>query len=146
MSRGIAAAGWVLLGAALVTGCGQDDKPAPKASAPAPGAPAASAPPASPPAATSSPAPPAAPAGLPGGDATKGRQIWLSQCVACHNSDPSKDGPVGPAVKGSSAPLLEARLQRASYPEGYKPKRDSKVMPARPDLVASVPDLAAFLR
>jgi len=143
VNRGISTAGCVLLAAALAAGCGQDDGPAPKASTPARPAPAASAPPASAPAVTSSPAPPARGAG---GDVTKGRQIWLSQCVACHNSDPSKDGPVGPAVKGSSAPLLEARLQRASYPEGYKPKRDSKVMPARPDLVASVPDLAAFLR
>ena len=122
---------WLPLAAAVLAGCGQDDTPAPKAALPA---------------ASVAPAPADAPARVAGGDAGKGRQIWLGQCVACHNIDPARDGPVGPAVKGSPAPLLLARLQRAGYPEGYTPKRDSKVMPARPDLVASVPDLAAYLR
>ena len=81
-----------------------------------------------------------------GGDAAKGRQIWLAQCVACHNVDPSKDGAVGPAVKGSSAALVEARVLHASYPPGYQPKRTTKVMPERPDLRSSIPDLAAYLR
>ena len=87
------------------------------------------------------------PAPAPGGSANaeRGRQVWLAQCVACHNPDPAKDGPVGPAVKGASAELLEARIVRAEYPPGYTPKRSSKVMPARPDLAAGVPDLAAYL-
>lgn len=76
----------------------------------------------------------------------KGRQVWLGQCIACHNSDPAKDGPLGPAVKGSSRALLEARVLRGEYPPGYTPKRPSKVMPARPDLAPSIPDLAAYLR
>ncbi len=110
----------------LLGGCGQDDKPPPERQGST--------------GATTAPAP----AGKP--DAEKGRQVWLSQCVACHNVDPAKDGPVGPAVKGSSRELLEARVLRAQYPPGYKPKRDSKVMPARPDLEASIPDLAAYLQ
>ena len=112
--------------AILLAACGQDDKPAPTASPSAPAPSGASV------AAT--------------GDATKGRQIWLGQCVACHNPDPGKDGPIGPAVRGSSLDLLEARVLHARYPPGYTPKRETKVMPARPDLVAGIPDLAAFLR
>ena len=61
-----------------------------------------------------------------------------------HKTDPAKDGPGGPAVKGSSWDLVEARVLNGTYPPGYKPKRDSKVMP--PDLATSIPDLAAFLR
>lgn len=79
------------------------------------------------------------------GDPERGRQVWLAQCVACHNVDPAKDGPVGPAVRGASRELLDARIVRATYPPNYTPKRDSKVMPARPDLAPSVPDLTAFL-
>ena len=75
-----------------------------------------------------------------------GQQIWLGQCVACHNPDPSKDGTLGPAVKGSSLALLEARVVRGEYPPGYKPKRPTKVMPPRPDLAPSMPDLAAYLQ
>ena len=56
------------------------------------------------------------------GDPNRGRAIYLSNCAACHNPDPSKDGSVGPAIKGASRELIEARLMRASYPPGYKPK------------------------
>jgi mono/diheme cytochrome c family protein len=98
------------------------------------------------------PPPPAAPASAPGGavatagSAEKGKQIWLGQCIACHNPDPAKDGALGPAVKGSSRELLEARVVRGEYPLGYAPKRPTKVMPPRPDLAPSIPDLAAYLR
>jgi mono/diheme cytochrome c family protein len=81
-----------------------------------------------------------------GGDARRGKALYLSNCAACHNSDPSKDGPVGPAVKGSSEALIEARLLRASYPSGYTPKRKTSAMPAQPYLKSTIPDLAAFLR
>jgi mono/diheme cytochrome c family protein len=84
--------------------------------------------------------------GVPPGDPAKGRQVWLGQCVACHNAEPAKDGPVGPAVKGSSPELLEARVVRGTYPPGYTPKRPTKVMPPRPDLAPSIPDLVAYLR
>ena len=118
--------------AILLGGCGQDDKPAPTSSAPS----------AAPTPATGA----GQPAPSAGGDPATGRQVWLAQCVACHNTDPAKDGPVGPAVKGSSLALLESRVLTAGYPPGYRPKRDSKVMPPRPDLAASIPDLAAYLR
>ena len=118
----------LLASGVLLAACGQDEKPAPTArpSGPAPSS--------------------GAGAVTAAGDPTKGRQIWLGQCVACHNPDPGKDGPIGPAVKGASKDLLEARVVHATYPPGYKPKRETKVMPPRPDLVASIPDLAAYLR
>ena len=132
--RGASARAAAIL-ALLLGGCG--DQPASptegKGSAPAP----ANAP------ATVSPAP-VSPVGT-AGSAEKGKQVWLGQCIACHNPDPTRDGPVGPAVKGSSRDLLEARVVRAEYPAGYTPKRSTKVMPPRPDLASSVPDLAAYL-
>jgi mono/diheme cytochrome c family protein len=80
------------------------------------------------------------------GDPRRGERIYLAQCTACHHRDPAKDGPLGPAVKGSSRELLEARVLRASYPPGYVPKRPSTIMPAQPHLEPDIPDLAAFLR
>ena len=80
-----------------------------------------------------------------GGDARRGRGIYLSSCVACHNRDPSKDGATGPAITGASRELLEARVLRASYPPGYTPKRKSSLMQARPYLRSAIADLAAFL-
>jgi mono/diheme cytochrome c family protein len=78
--------------------------------------------------------------------AAHGKQIYLAECNACHNSDPAKDGPVGPAIKGSSRELLEARILRASYPPGYTPKRPTSLMPPQPKVAAKIPDLAAYLR
>ncbi len=82
-----------------------------------------------------------------GGPAERGRQVYLAQCsTACHSSDPSKDGPLGPAVKGSSRELLEARVLRAAYPPGYTPKRGTAVMQPMPQLAPAVDDLAAYLK
>jgi mono/diheme cytochrome c family protein len=79
-------------------------------------------------------------------DWERGRAVFVSNCVACHNNDPSRDGPIGPAIKGSSKELLEARVLSTSYPPGYKPKRPTKVMPQFPFLKDEIPYLAAYLR
>ncbi|GEM_PF-1889847 len=75
----------------------------------------------------------------------RGRQVYLTNCIACHAQDPSQDGALGPAVRGASQALLEARIVRAEYPSGYAPKRTTNLMPPQPFLAASVPDLAAYL-
>jgi mono/diheme cytochrome c family protein len=79
-------------------------------------------------------------------DAERGRAAYLANCVACHNNDPSKDGPIGPALKGSSKELIESRVLSTSYPPNYKPKRPTKVMPQFPFLKDEIPYLAAYLR
>ena len=79
-------------------------------------------------------------------EAERGRQVYLAQCSACHATDPGRDGPVGPAVRGASRELLEARLVRGTYPSGYTPKRPSVVMQPMPHLAGSLDDLAAYLR
>jgi mono/diheme cytochrome c family protein len=77
----------------------------------------------------------------------RGRQVYLAQCsTACHNSDPSKDGPLGPAIKGSSRELLEARVLRGAYPPGYKPKRGTAIMQPMPQLASALDDLTAYLK
>ncbi len=76
----------------------------------------------------------------------RGKQVYLTECIACHNSDPAKDGPVGPAIKGSSLKLIEARILRAGYPPGYTPKRNTALMPPLPKVATKISDLAAFLR
>lgn len=83
--------------------------------------------------------------GEPQSLAEQGRKLYQANCIACHNPDPARDGPLGPAVACSSAELLEARLMRAEYPPGYQSKRDSKLMPAQPYLRRDLPGLAAFL-
>jgi mono/diheme cytochrome c family protein len=77
--------------------------------------------------------------------AERGREVYLSVCIACHAADPTRDGSAGPAVAGSSRELIEARVVRGTYPPAYTPKRPSAVMPAFPNLAPHVDDLAAFL-
>ena len=79
-------------------------------------------------------------------EAERGRQVYLAQCTSCHSSDPAQNGPLGPAAKGSSRELLEARLLRGAYPPGYTPKRPSAIMQPMPHLAGSLNDLAAYLR
>ena len=85
------------------------------------------------------------------GDAAAGKKAYMTNCIACHNQDPSKAGPIGPPVAGASEELIRLRVMHGnaqfgkSYPDGYTPKRDTKIMPPQPHLEDKVPDLAAFL-
>jgi mono/diheme cytochrome c family protein len=78
--------------------------------------------------------------------AERGRQVYLGQCTACHAQDPARDGPVGPAVRGASAALLEAKVLRGVYPPGHAPQRSTAIMAPMPGLAGSLEDLAAYLR
>lgn len=120
----------------LAFACSDSNRPAP---APSQGAPPASAEPA--PSAPVSEAADASQEKL----VARGRAVYVTNCAVCHNVDPSVDGSLGPAVAGSSLELLEARLLRNTYPEGYTPKRDSRVMMALPYLKEDIPALAAYL-
>jgi len=77
--------------------------------------------------------------------AEKGKTLFQTNCTACHNPDPTKDGSLGPAIAGSSLELVQARLSEAGYPAGYKPKRDTHVMPKLPFLLKDAPALVAYL-
>ena len=79
-------------------------------------------------------------------EADRGRKVYAANCIACHNVDPTKPGPVGPALKGSSRELIEARVMLAAYPAGYTPKRDTKLMVPLPQLASKIDDLAAYLQ
>src|SRR5438093_10798151 len=78
-------------------------------------------------------------------DWKRGRAVYVANCIACHNNDPSKDGPIGPALKGSPKELVQFRVLRTEYPPGYTPKRNTKIMPTFPFLKDEIPYLATYL-
>jgi mono/diheme cytochrome c family protein len=84
--------------------------------------------------------------GTGGPPVERGRSVYLAQCTACHAADPSQAGSIGPAVRGSSRELLEAKLLRGAYPPGYAPKRPTALMAPMPQLEPALGDLAAYLR
>jgi mono/diheme cytochrome c family protein len=77
--------------------------------------------------------------------AQRGRVIYMSNCVVCHNADPSLPGSQGPEIAGSSRELVEARVLHVSYPPGYTPKRKTNAMRAMTRLAPEIDNLVAFL-
>ena len=65
-------------------------------------------------------------AAMAAGSAAKGKQVYMANCIACHNVNPAKAGALGPELKGSSKALVSARVLSGKYPKGYKPKRATK--------------------
>lgn len=76
---------------------------------------------------------------------SRGQQIYMANCTSCHNPNPKIAGAVGPDLAGSSAELIKTRLMSATYPSGYKPKRQTTVMPAFPAIAPEAPAIAAYL-
>ena len=75
----------------------------------------------------------------------RGKLVYNANCISCHNSNPKLPGSLGPDVYGSSKELLTARLLYGKYPDGYKPKRESHLMPPLPHLAKEIEALTAFL-
>jgi len=75
----------------------------------------------------------------------QGRSIYMGNCTACHNMNPSQDGSLGPAITGASRELVEARVLHNTYPDGYTPKRTTTLMIALPHLADDIDALTAFL-
>jgi mono/diheme cytochrome c family protein len=76
----------------------------------------------------------------------RGRVIYVTNCVVCHNSDPNLPGSQGPPIAGSSRELVEARVLHLSYPPGYTPKRKTHAMRAIPTLAPEIDNIAAYLQ
>lgn len=77
--------------------------------------------------------------------AQKGRIVYMTNCVVCHNPNPNLAGSQGPPIAGSSRELIEDRVLYLKYPPGYTPKRTTHAMRAIPQLKNQIGDLTAFL-
>ena len=68
----------------------------------------------------------------------EGRRIYLGSCVRCHNINPSKPGIIGPDLLTTPLEVFRTKVPKGTYPDGYKPKRRTKVMPKFPSLADKV--------
>ncbi len=75
----------------------------------------------------------------------RGRRSYVANCAACHHPNPALEGSLGPPIAGSPRELLEARVLRGNYPEGYAPKRDTALMQPLLYLSGELDDLTAYL-
>ena len=78
-------------------------------------------------------------------DIEKGRTVYFANCVSCHNSNPKKPGSIGPELYGVSIDVLTQKIVSGNYPENYRPKRTSKIMPSMPHLNKEISNLLAFI-
>ena len=78
-------------------------------------------------------------------DIEKGRMVYFANCVSCHNNNPKKPGSIGPEVYGVSIDVLTQKIVSGKYPENYRPKRLSKIMPSMPHLNKEISNLHAFM-
>ena len=76
---------------------------------------------------------------------SQGKKIYMTVCVTCHNPDPKLDGSIGPANYGSSVDLLAAKVLKGNYPSGYKPKRETSLMPQFEEYAKDIEALHVFL-
>jgi mono/diheme cytochrome c family protein len=77
--------------------------------------------------------------------AERGRIVYVTNCVVCHNVNPNLPGSKGPPIAGSSRELVYDRVTLLKYPPGYTPKRNTHGMRALPQLANRIDDLTAFL-
>jgi mono/diheme cytochrome c family protein len=77
--------------------------------------------------------------------ARRGKAVYQTNCIACHNPDPAQPGTLGPPIAGSPRVLVESRIRTATYPEGYTPKRETQLMPPLPHLASYIDDLVLYL-
>jgi mono/diheme cytochrome c family protein len=76
---------------------------------------------------------------------SQGKTTYMVNCISCHNPQPKLEGSIGPSNYGSSLELLRAKILHGVYPSGYKPKRDTHLMPTFDDFEKNLEGLHVFL-
>lgn len=74
----------------------------------------------------------------------RGEQVFRQRCMACHGN-PKQGGSMCPPNYGSSEELLRLKVLEGKYPDGYKPKKNTRVMPRFPYLREDIKDLHEYL-
>ncbi|MBY0517221.1 MAG: cytochrome c [Bacteriovoracaceae bacterium] len=80
----------------------------------------------------------------------QGKVIYQSNCISCHNKNPSENGSIGPAQAGTPWEVVKVKVVTGRYPEalppGYTPARKTKAMRAFPKLEKDLPAIFAYLQ
>jgi mono/diheme cytochrome c family protein len=80
----------------------------------------------------------------------KGKRLYLSNCIQCHNRDPNRKGSIGPEMVDAPLEVMTSKVMTGLYPEklpaGFIPKRKTKAMRKIPKLQKDIPDIHAWVQ
>lgn len=80
----------------------------------------------------------------------KGRRVYLSVCIQCHNKDPNIKGSIGPELVDAPLEVMTVKVKTGRYPEvlpkGFVPKRKTKIMRPLPRNEKDVPAIYAWIQ
>jgi mono/diheme cytochrome c family protein len=80
----------------------------------------------------------------------KGKRLYISNCIQCHNRDPNQKGSLGPEVVDAPLEIMTAKIMTGVYPEklppGFVPKRKSKAMRKIPHLQKDIPAIYQWVQ
>lgn len=74
----------------------------------------------------------------------EGAKIFKTTCAACHGI--KGQGASAPQNNDASLELLKAKVLTGAYPKGYKPKRNTKIMPKFPHLKDKIESIYKYLQ
>jgi len=83
-------------------------------------------------------------------DLEKGKQIYISTCIRCHNKDPNIKGSIGPELTDAPLEVMQHKVASGRYPdvlpEGFVPKRKTKLMTKFTQHIPDVPSIHAYIQ
>lgn len=80
----------------------------------------------------------------------KGKLLYVSNCLQCHNRDPNVKGAVGPEIIDAPLEVMTSKVMTSKYPAvlppGFVPKRKTQAMRAIPKLKDDIPLIWAYVQ
>lgn len=80
----------------------------------------------------------------------KGKKLYISNCIRCHNKDPNIKGSIGPEVVDAPYEVMYSKIMTGKYPQplpkGFIPKRKSSAMAKLPKLKDDIPSIWAYVQ
>jgi hypothetical protein len=83
-------------------------------------------------------------------DLGRGKTIYLSACIKCHNKDPNVKGSIGPELVDAPLEIMAYKVANGKYPKdlpaGFVPKRKTNQMMKQPQYSKDVPSIHAYIQ
>lgn len=77
---------------------------------------------------------------------TEGKGLYVINCIRCHNANPTKAGAIGPELYTTPNNVFTTKVPNGTYPNGYAPKRRTKIMPKFKSLTTKTDLIYNYIR